>query len=88
MRKKLKERFPDATFCVRSRSYNLGAFVEVSWSDGPNELDIGTICSEFEGANLDGVRGLKTYRKPIEIDGERVYSGADFILRSRTTSMP
>jgi hypothetical protein len=64
VRAALKRRFPDAKdvgrpFSVRSRSYSMGASIDVRWTDGPTEAMVREVTDQFAGGRFDGMIDLK-----------------------------
>jgi hypothetical protein len=43
VRQSLKEAFPGVKFAVRSSTYSGGASIDVSWTDGPNAVQVESI---------------------------------------------
>lgn len=85
LRKALKEAFPCVKFSVRSKSYSMGASIDVSWTDGPTAREVEAITGRFSGATFDGMTDYKG-GKVHEFNGEQVHFGADFIFCYRTMS--
>lgn len=61
IRKALRRSFPGQKFYVRSRTYSMGASIDVSWMDGPAEAEVKVITSDFSGSGFDGMIDLKYY---------------------------
>ena len=54
VRHSLKENFPDVKFSVRSSRYAGGASIHVTWQAGPQQSDVHSVVSQYEGARTDG----------------------------------
>lgn len=82
VRAALKASFPGVKFSVRSdRS------VRISWVDGPTQEEVQKVTYRFEGSSFDGSTDSKTTNRAFLHDGELVYSGADYVLPSRSLSV-
>lgn len=82
-----KKAFPSVRFSVRSDNYAGGSSVRVTWTDGPSEAEVTLVTRLFEGADFDGMQDLKTYKRhTVEVNGEAVLMGADFVMTSRDWS--
>lgn len=82
VRQSLKEAFPGVKFSVRSSTYSGGASIDVSWTDGPNAVQVESITKGYKAAYFDG---SIDYQRSIHhmMDGERVRFGADYITSTR-----
>jgi hypothetical protein len=82
VRSALAEAFPSVKFGVRSKTYNGGASIDISWTDGPTAKQVQAISSAFEGAYFDG---MIDYKGSIyhTLDGKPVRFGANFIFENR-----
>lgn len=58
IRAQLKREFPGVKFSVRSKSYSMGASINVSWTDGPSKPRVEQVTSGFEGGGFDGMIDL------------------------------
>ena len=85
LRKALKEAFKGIKFSVKSRTYSMGASIDVRWEDGPNAAQVEAITKRFQGSYFDGMQDLKGARYHM-IDGMQVHFGADYIHANRTYS--
>lgn len=85
IRKALKESFKGIKFSVKSRTYSMGASIDVHWTDGPNAAQVEAITNRFRGSYFDGMQDLKGARFHM-IDGVQVRMGADYINTSREFS--
>lgn len=63
IRAQLKKHFPKVKFGVRSKSYSMGASININWTDGPTAKAVDEVVQVFGGANFDGMIDLKTYVK-------------------------
>lgn len=81
----LREAFPTVRFAVRSRSYSMGASIDVEWTDGPREADVATLVKVFEATTFDSTADLA---KGVHhrLDGCPVHFGADHVMCSRRFS--
>lgn len=86
LRTALKATFPAVKFSVRSRSYSMGASIDVAWTDGPTRKEVDAITEGFAGATFDGMQDLKEHKGAMIMGGEYVRSGADFIFTRRELS--
>ena len=86
VRDELKNAFPSIKFSVRSRTYSMGASIDVKWTNGPTEADVQHIVKHYEGAAFDSSQDLKTYHENT-YNGERVHFGADYIHTERLYSV-
>jgi len=59
IRKHLKKAFPDTKFSVRSSIYSGGSSISVSYTNGPKDSDVESICKSYEGSGFDGMIDLK-----------------------------
>jgi hypothetical protein len=85
LRKALKESFKGIKFSVKSRTYSMGASIDVRWEDGPNAAQVEAITNRFQGSYFDGMQDLKGARYHM-IDGMQVHLGADYIHTNRSYS--
>ena len=76
VRKALAERFPGVRFSVRSRSYSLGAAVDVSWADGPSAAAVDKILGRFERVFRDEMTGEILSGGNLYVQGSRHFSAA------------
>ena len=63
----LKKNFPGVKFSVRSNRYAGGASIHVRWKAGPNQADVRSIVSQYQGARTDGdyhPRSVYHYLRP------------------------
>lgn len=89
LRGALKAEFPGIKFSVRSSYYSGGSSIDVSYSDGPVQSAVQTVCDRYRGADFDGMQDLKTHHSTLltTADGmDEVYFGSDYIFAHRTTS--
>lgn len=86
IRKALKASFPGVKFSVRSKSYSMGASVNVSYIDGPTKEAVSQVTDAFRGSDFDGMIDLKTYRGAQLVNGELVSFGADYVFVEREFS--
>lgn len=61
VRAALKKHFPGQKFSVRSRTYSMGASIDVHWIDGPTQEEVKPITRRFTGSGFDGMIDLKYY---------------------------
>ena len=82
VRQSLKEAFPGVKVSVRSSTYSGGASIDVSWTDGPNAVQVESITKGYKAAYFDG---SIDYQGSIHhmMDGEPVRFGADYITSTR-----
>ena len=85
IRRVLKESFPGVKFSVRGKSYAGGGSTSIYWTDGPNEKQVESLTSVFEGSYFDGMIDYKGSRYGT-LDGREVSFGPDFIFCTRTNS--
>lgn len=78
IRKVLKESFPGVKFSVRTR----GGSTNINWTDGPNQKQVESLISVFEGSYFDGMIDYKGSRYAW-LDGHEVSFMADFIFCHR-----
>lgn len=81
----LKEAFPKTKFSVRSKSYSMGASINIYWTDGPTAKQVDEFTDKLEGATFDGMTDYKGGRVH-QVNGEEVHFGADFIFTNRKCS--
>ncbi|MEE8137752.1 MAG: LPD29 domain-containing protein [Thermoanaerobaculia bacterium] len=86
VRQALKKAFPTITFRVRSSTYSMGASIRIHWVDGPTTTQVDAVVEHLRGADFNSMEDIKEYRQPIEIDGQSVRPGADFIFTERSHS--
>lgn len=55
LRQRLKDRFPQTRFSVRSKTYSGGASIDVSWTDGPTEREFNAVAQIFASKDFDGM---------------------------------
>lgn len=58
IRAALKRAFPRTTFSVRTRTYSMGASVDVAWQDGPAVSLVEPVTGQFAGGRFDGMIDL------------------------------
>lgn len=87
VRKALNRAFPKTQFSVRSKKYSGGSSITAHWIDGPTVAQVEPILDSFEGASFDGMIDLKSYREPVEVNGELVDMGADYVFSARSESI-
>ena len=58
IRTALKRAFPRTTFSVRTRTYSMGASVDVAWQDGPAAPLVEPVTGQFAGGRFDGMIDL------------------------------
>jgi hypothetical protein len=85
VRASVKEAFPGVKFSVRSRSYSMGASIDVSWTDGPNSAQVDAVVKRFQGSYFDGMIDYKGTRYAT-LDGALVRFSADFVFAHRSYS--
>ena len=86
VRKELKTRWPETKFSVRSKTYSMGASIDISWLDGPREPEVSPTAKRFEGADFDGMIDLKTNRSHwMAPDGTVTLAHAEGTESSRGT---
>jgi hypothetical protein len=61
VRKVLKEEFPGQKFYVRSRTYSMGASIDIYWIDGPTTKEVDSAVKPLEGSDFDGSIDLKCH---------------------------
>lgn len=83
IRAALKVAFPSVKFSVKSHSYAGGSSIRVSWYAGPNSAQVEKITKAFEGSGFDGMCDLKYNLDPVEINGEPVQFGVDYVFAER-----
>lgn len=86
VRAALKQAYPTIKFSVRSKSYSMGSSISVSWTDGPTQKEVDGILQHFNGSGFDGSQDLKYQLDPVELNGELVKFGVDFVNGSRHIS--
>lgn len=62
VRAALKRSFPGVKFSVRSRTYSMGASIDVSWTDGPTSRLVQSVTDQFSGSRFDGMADMKVSR--------------------------
>lgn len=83
LRAALKKSFPGVKFSVRtSRSLS----VNVTWTDGPTLARVQAVAGLYEGCTFDGMTDSRVYHDPVEINGEQVKAGTDFVFCTRLES--
>lgn len=85
VRQALKEAFKGIKFSVKSRSYSMGASIDVRWTDGPNDAQVEAVISRFQGSYFDGMQDYKGNCYHM-MDGQQVSFGADSIHTGRDYS--
>jgi len=85
VRQALKEAFKDIKFSVKSRTYSMGASIDVRWTDGPNAAQVEAVISRFQGSYFDGMQDYKGNCYHM-MDGQQVSFGADSIHTGRDYS--
>ena len=101
IRAALKKNWPHVKFSVRSKTYSMGASIDVSWTDGPAVPLVDKVVRPYAGATFDGMQDLKEYHSAVlhadgtasEPDGAPlphgariVHFGADFVFTQRRLS--
>lgn len=66
----LKKNFPDVKFSVRSSRYAGGASIHVTWKAGPNQSDVQSVVSQYEGARTDGDYSPRSVYHYLRPDGK------------------
>ncbi len=59
IRTALQAAFPGQEFSVRTKTYSMGASVNVYWLDGPTPAEVEKIADQYAGAGFDGAIDLK-----------------------------
>ncbi len=59
VRAALKARFPRVKFSVTSKTYSMGASMNVTWTDGPTSKAVEAITTQYVGSDFDGSIDLK-----------------------------
>lgn len=85
VRAALRESFPGVKFSVKSRSYSMGASININYVDGPTNAQVKAVIGVFEGSYFDGMTDYKGSNYS-SLDGEEVRFGADFIFVNRKFS--
>ena len=89
VRKALKAAFPHVTFRVLSKTYSMGASIDVAWEDGPRAERVKAITDPFEGKSFDGMIDLAVAnRHYITADGVVGYAGTQGTEGSHGTIAP
>ena len=70
MRYSLKKNFPDVKFSVRSNRYAGGASIHVTWQAGPQQSDVHSVVSQYEGARTDGDYSPRPVDHYLRSDGK------------------
>ena len=86
----LQRRFPEIGFALKVKKYRVGEYLEISWTDGPEEKKLDDFVKFFKGAEMD--KDGIMFRRPsqfIRMDGgiEEVQNPFDFILRNRSRTI-
>lgn len=82
VRQALRESFPGIKFAVKSHTYSMGATINVSWDDGPTELEVEQVTRHFHAGRYGDYDDAK--KSVIHIfDGEEVHWGSDRVHVSR-----
>src|ERR1700761_4687867 len=55
IRNAVKKAFPKVKFGVRTRTYSMGASIDVSWTDGPTAQDVSAVVGNYQGSGFDGM---------------------------------
>lgn len=83
----LKSEFPGVKFSVRSKSYSMGASIDIHYFDGPRVSEVEAVAGAFAGATFDGMTDSMNYHHETQVDDEgsliRVRYGADFVFVTR-----
>lgn len=85
VRKALKEAFAGVKFSVRSKTYSMGASIDVYWLDGPTSEDVEKITSRFASARFDGMTDYKG-GAVHSFKGQEVHWGSDYVFAHRKHS--
>jgi len=72
IRKKLKEKFPQTKFSVKSSSYSMGSSINISWDDGYTKKEVENLVNQFQDISYD------------DYSGEILSGGNRFIFCNRT----
>ena len=101
IRAALKRNWPHVKFGVRSKTYSMGASIDVSWMDGPAVPLVDKVVKPYAGATFDGMQDLKEYHsavlyadgttnkpdgQPLPHGARIVHFGADFVFTQRRLS--
>ena len=65
IRAALKRNWPNVKFSVRSRTYSMGASIDVSWTDGPAAPLVNKVVEPYAGASFDAMQDLKESRYAV-----------------------
>jgi hypothetical protein len=87
IRPALAEKFPSIKFAVHSKVYSGGSSITVKWTDGPTEQQVDQVIKQFEGAEFDPMRDLKTGLPAEMYKGELVKFGVDYVFSVRHLSV-
>ena len=89
IRKALRRSFPGQQFYVRSRTYSMGASIDVSWMDGPTEKEVRSITQAYASAGFDGMIDLQFhYNAWLLPDGSAVLASSSGTAGSGGTVEP
>lgn len=91
VRRRLKAKWPEtkfsvrSQFSVRSKKYAGGASINVRWTDGPTQKQVDEVTDALQSvSHIDNTDFA--HHKPVELDGEPVHSGANYIFGHREFS--
>ena len=70
VRRSLMRNFPDVKFSVRSSRYAGGSSIVVTWKGGPQQSDVHSVASQYEGARTDGDYAPRSVCHYLRPDGE------------------
>ena len=70
VRRLLKRNFPEVKFSVRSSRYAGGSSIHVTWEAGPQQTDVHSVVSQYEGSRIDGDYSPRSVYHYLRPDGE------------------
>lgn len=92
VRDALKEAFPGIKFSVKSRTYSMGASIDVKWFDGPTEDEFKAVTHKFEGSYMSNEYGGDSIKMPRHdtidpVTGESCSFGANWVSGERSYTL-
>lgn len=82
IRQDLKKNFPNIKFSVRSKSYSMGASIDISYTGNVKQETVMSVTNKYRGSGFDVMQDLK-YSVTGELNGESVHFGSDYVFVSR-----
>lgn len=84
IRAELKQRFPAASFSVRSSRYSGGDSIIVTWASGPTAAEVETLTRKYEQGYFDGMTDSYVFDEdPQHHEFHRLRGSTKYVMLQR-----